>query len=192
MISTLVLLERIQLGDSDAMEAFFLRYLPRIQQMIEVHHGFRLPQNRDDMIQETAIRVFRKIRQFEIMTLPAFRGWLFQLVDTAVKDHLRRERAWLGPKAWMRHASCLDHDVLVAATSGDDDPLEQAAGRELCRELYDAILELPEEFREMIILRYFQGMSSTEIGKRLNLRPPTVRTILARIRAELYRRLPRC
>lgn len=69
------------------------------------------------------------------------------------------------------------------------DPAEAAEHLEQRRRLAEQLLALPEDLRYLLVLRYENNLDSSEIGRRLNLSPSTVRSSLARARQALRQRL---
>ncbi len=69
------------------------------------------------------------------------------------------------------------------------DPAAAAEHLEQRRRLAEQLLALPEDLRYLLVLRYEHNLDSSEIGRRLNLSPSTVRSSLARARQSLRGRL---
>lgn len=117
--------------------------------------------------------------------------WL-QALRTAPREVLRSARAWLGTLMRRRaqnhqRSERSRGDRLSRITNAKEQP---SAGlllerEEIRRELVDAVLELPEQAREVLVLRYFEELSPSLIAQRLNLSPSTVRSRLQRASAEL-------
>ena len=57
------------------------------------------------------------------------------------------------------------------------------------REVLEAVLSLPQKYREAVILHYYQGFSQEEIARALSVPPATVRSRLARARKKLEKAL---
>ena len=101
----------------------------------------------------------------------------------------------------VRNASlnCLKHRAAEAnalssleAESADDDDLDEKVMREeLYRLLYEAIDELPERCREIVVLHYYQQLSIAEIARMLNVSASTVSTQLSRGKKKLRAALER-
>jgi RNA polymerase sigma-70 factor (ECF subfamily) len=129
-----------------------------------------------DVTQEAFIRAWRKIRTLDA---PArFSGWLAEIVRNAATDHQRRNgRRKLHP---------LEELELEETRPSPADALDE---RETDQRLGEAIEALDELSRTAVVLRYYQGLSSRQIGELLNLTPAAVDMRLSRARAEIRRRL---
>ena len=86
-----------------------------------------------------------------------------------------RNRAVNEARAARRRAS---REAASAPPEAPASPEELALRRELQRLLAEEIARLAEPYREIVMLRYFDGLSSSEIGARARLPAATVRTRL--------------
>ena len=113
--------------------------------------------------------------------LPNFRGesrfstWLYQLTTHAAIDLMRREK---------RQAAAEDIDEITAADDGPS-PQQQVERAETQREIRSALMQLPEEYRQVLLLRFMQELSYEEIGRALKLPVGTVKSRLNRAKAQL-------
>ena len=104
-----------------------------------------------------------------------FRAWLFRVAHNSVVNHRRtrsRRRTEPLPPDLERHAPDADPAGLVARA--DDLRLVLAAMR-----------ELPDERRQVILLRFVDGLSAREIGTVLDRSEGAVRVLLHRALREL-------
>lgn len=114
--------------------------------------------------------------------LPSFRGdaafstWLYRLASNACIDVLRRRRESLS----------LD-DADLALNPADPSPTpEQAAERAETRALVrEGLAQLPEDYRQALVLRELQGMSYAEIADSLGVELGTVKSRISRARGLL-------
>lgn len=97
-------------------------------------------------------------------------------------------------KAWMIRVtmnSCRDH--LRYLLRHRQTPLEAiaecAAAESENREVLEAVLSLPEKYRSVIYLHYYEGYTACRIGEILNKRENTVYSLLSRGRELLRKRL---
>ena len=113
------------------------------------------------------------------------------LQDTMVK-YLQTAPELNGPeheKAWLlRVAANLSKNRIEYNALRDSDELSERIaeeGREDLSFVWDAVKELPVQFREVIHLHYYEGYSTEEIAKILGRNPSTVRSDLRRGREKL-------
>jgi len=146
----------------------------------------------EDVVQEAYVRAFRG--------LAGFRGdaglstWLTRIALNEALGRLRRRRHTVGLETIEGAQRGEGARILMFPTAqAGGDPEGAAARREIRRLLEDAIDELPEGFRLVLIARDVDGLSVEEAAQLLGIRPETVRTRLHRarrlLRAALDQRL---
>jgi RNA polymerase sigma-70 factor (ECF subfamily) len=140
----------------------------------------------EDAVQEAYVRAFQG--------LAGFRGeaglstWLTRIVLNEALGRLRRRRATVGPEAVevAQQGGGGGARILMFPTAQmGGDPEGAAARREVRRLLEEAIDELPEAFRIVLVMRDVDGTSVEETAEVLGLRSETVRTRLHRARGRL-------
>lgn len=130
----------------------------------------------DDIIQEAMLRAFRS---FDGFRGEAVKPWLLAIVRNCHLDALRQKK---------RHAAApLDEIGEIAAP--DPTPENAAMDKGTGRALEKAIAALPEEFREVILLREMEDMSYRDIAAVTATPIGTVMSRLARGRALLKAQL---
>ena len=163
--------KRLARGDEQALVAIYDRYQGRI-------YRFAMQMTADplmaqDVTQEVFLALLRKPDAFqpERGTLASF---LFGVARNHVRNRLRHERRYVE----------LDPAETDGFTAGREDTAELSSG-----EIRQAVLALPGEYREVIVLCEFQGMSYAEAAVALETPIGTVRSRLHRARALLGRKL---
>jgi RNA polymerase sigma-70 factor (ECF subfamily) len=176
------LIRRVLAGEEDLFAALVLRYQARIHS-----HVARMVGNREDALdltQEIFLKVFQALDRFN----PEFKfsTWLFRIAGNAAIDQLRKKRPRTVPLE-IRNA-----DGIVSSPeykSAEPDPLGRLRNVERGDAIQQAISELPAEFRELIALRHFGGLSYEEIAQVKGMPLGTVKNKLFRARAVLKERL---
>jgi RNA polymerase sigma-70 factor (ECF subfamily) len=146
----------------------------------------------EDVVQEAYVRAFQG--------LAGFRGdaslstWLTRIALNEALGRLRRRRTTVDLAAVEVAQEGGGARILMFPTAqAGGDPEGAAARREIRRLLEEAIDELPEAFRLVLVARDVDGMSVEETAQILGVRPETVRTRLHRarrlLRAALDQRL---
>jgi RNA polymerase sigma-70 factor (ECF subfamily) len=136
----------------------------------------------DDLLQDVASTLLRKIGQ--VRDPAAFAPWLKMVATNAARAASRdlSQRRKVSPIA--RIGGGEDHlETLVGASTA-----ESAADRERLehgRRLLELSADLPEGYREPLLLRCVQGMSYTQIAQVLELPETTIETRIARGRRML-------
>jgi RNA polymerase sigma-70 factor (ECF subfamily) len=138
----------------------------------------RREQDAEDVVQEACLRAFNAFDQFQGGEA---RSWLLSIVRNASYTWLSRNRQRAGVASFDEAL----HDV----ASDEFNPqivLQQRGDREAVKK---AIEELPVEFREVLILREFEGLSYQQIAAISDVPVGTVMSRLARARQRLERAL---
>ena len=87
------LVERAREGSEDAFRHLFEKYRPRLAVLI--HYRLRPGSaDVDDVLQETLLRAFRDINQFEYRSPGSFMGWLSRIADHAIADRTQSVRSY--------------------------------------------------------------------------------------------------
>lgn len=133
-----------------------------------VRYCHRLTGDRDtaeDTAQEAMVRLFAHGVEGPP---PALRAWLFKTATHLVRDRYRVEE--------NRRRLLQENPFTPSAVEGPERLLERKADREQARQALD---ELPERDREMLLMRY-EGFSYKEIADVVNVAATSVGTLLAR------------
>lgn len=125
-----------------------------------------------DVVQEVLIRAMREPRLFE----PEFRmqAWLFRVTRNLCFNLVRDRRRRDGLLASVPHASV-----------SEADPVARVLGGERAREVLDALDQLSDDHRRILLLRYYDDLSYIEIARALSLKLGTVMSRLSRARDRL-------
>ncbi len=138
--------------------------------------AYRLSGNQhdaEDLTQETFIRVFRSVRDYQPGT---FEGWLHRITTNLFLDMVRR-RARIRMEALPE-----DYDRVPADQPTPEQIYHDAR---LGPDLQAALDSLPPEFRAAVVLCDIEGLSYEEIGATLGVKLGTVRSRIHRGRQAL-------
>jgi RNA polymerase sigma-70 factor (ECF subfamily) len=139
----------------------------------------RNDQDAQDVTQEACLRAFRFFDGYQGGNM---RAWLLTIVRNTCYTWLHQNRA-------PGSSEVFDEEIHSAEFSGSADPEIQvlaSADRETVRR---ALEELPDIFREVLILREIEGMSYKEIAEVASVSLGTVMSRLARARTRLRQEL---
>ena len=190
---TLSLIDAAKRGDRRSVEDLFTRYLPQVRRIVSLRLGWRLSQafEVDDIVQDVLLKTFASLDRFEPRSEAAFRNWLSCSVECQLRDNARRLQTL--KRAEGRVLRFGDCDARVAGLSrvegNERTPSQLLADKEQGAELERALLRLPEQTRELLVLRYLCGFSYEDIAHRLRLREAAARKACSRavrkLRSEL-------
>lgn len=122
----------------------------------------------EDVVQETLMRAWRSLDS--LTDDGAAKAWLLTIA--------RREHARLYER---KRLETVDVDTLAAA----EDPALGRVDHDDRDDVRAALLKLPDEYREPLVLQVLMGYSAAEIGTQLGLTPGAVLTRLCRARQKL-------
>jgi len=144
------LMVRVQHGDGRALEALVGRYDRRLLGFL----GRRGAAGRaDDLFQETWLRVVRGAGGFDPSR--RFSTWLFQIANNLCRDVARRHAV---------ETRALEGARAPAAVHGGAAAAPGALAIDLRLDVRRRLDALPDRLREVLVLRYFEGLSEGEIA----------------------------
>ena len=126
-----------------------------------------------DVTQEVFLHAYRNLRT--LRRWESFASWLYRIASRRCK-------------LWIRTASRrVDRDFIQDQDPKEMDAPSLASYREsqLDESVREALSALPEIHREVLVLRYFGGMTSVEIAKAIGVSPGAIRMRLTRAREQL-------
>jgi RNA polymerase sigma-70 factor (ECF subfamily) len=171
------LIQRILAGESQLYEVIIRRYN---QRLYRVTRSMLLdPDESEDVIQETYVRAFEHLGQFEGRAL--FSTWLTKI---AVYEALNRMKE-------RRRRRALDSTLEQGFEQRDvmPNPEQERLAAETRAIIEDAIDRLPASYRSVFVMRWLEDMSTSETAQCLDLSEENVKTRLLRARQMLRRSL---
>ena len=178
------LVQRVQAGDSTAFRALYDKYHRRA---FAVAMG--VVKNEDDAldaVQNAFVKVHKNIHKFQGSS--SFYNWLYRIVMNVSIDHIRRtsRRKTLDfDERALHEESGIAGDGALLPRVTDANPGKAALRRELGSAIQDALAELPEHHRAVIVLREIEGMSYEEMAKALEVPKGTIMSRLFHARKKM-------
>ncbi|HEY7410611.1 MAG TPA: sigma-70 family RNA polymerase sigma factor [Vicinamibacteria bacterium] len=164
------LVAAFQAGDRDAFDELVARWDGKISGAIQRVVGSG--EDVRDVSQEVFLKAYRALGGFKQEA--RFSSWLYQIALNACRDRLRRRRR--RPQVPLDEAE----EAVASATAASPDPLDAVLARDLRQAVAEAVAALPEEQREVIVLKEYQGLTFVEVAEALELPLSTVKTRLYR------------
>jgi RNA polymerase sigma-70 factor (ECF subfamily) len=168
------LLQRARAGEIPALGRLLELYRTYLIVLARVQIGRRLQGKVDasDVVQEAFLGASRDFPQFRGTTEPEFLGWLRGILASLLANLVRHYQGTKRRDVRLERQLVLELDQssqaldrgLVAPQSS---PSEQASRREQSVLLAEALGQLPEEWRELLILRHLEGLTFPEVAQRL-------------------------
>lgn len=184
------LIEAAKRGDQVSLERLLLTAYPRILRHVQVKQPAVLKGKvgPDDLVQQAFTQAFLKIQTFEGDNELSFMKWLRVIADRQLQDSVkaltRKKRGGNRRQVTAGETdSCLQ---LLDILAGDQSTASrQLSRKESSQALHVCIAELPEDYRQVILLRYFEGLPLAEVAKELGRSEGAIRGLLDRARAKL-------
>jgi len=153
-------MRRVQSGETPAFTELFNRYRSRLYAFLARRVGDAVA---DDLFQETWLRVVRARESFDPSR--RFSTWLFQIANNLCRDSGRR-----------RAAKGRAEDAVHEAGRGD--PRLRTPAPELRLDVERRLAGLPERLQEVLVLRYYEQMTESEIAEVVGIPAGTVKSRL--------------
>ena len=138
---------RAKAGDREGLHFLYVRYaddvLRYVASFVHDHH------EAEDITQNVFAKMMVAIQKYEQQAVP-FTAWIMRVARNASLDYLRARRA------------IPTEEVRIADNGNAQTSLEKG------RDLREALEELPEDQREVLVLRHLVGLSPLEIAGTLN------------------------
>jgi len=180
--SDLQLITRALQGDSRAFDGLVLRYQDRLVHSLE--HGLCGREEAMDAAQSAFLQAWKRLNTFRGES--GFYAWLYRIARNAAITR-RRRTPTSGSLEQLQENNGFE-PVDRQPYSAPDDPLQRS---EEIQRVRRALQQLPEEFRQPLVLREIDGLSYEEIGNILDIPLGTVRSRIFRARQELFEKLDR-
>src|SRR5271155_2428548 len=168
-----------QNGTETAFEELVRRHQQRVFAL--VGGILRHPQDVEDVAQQVFLKAYLGIKRFDQRA--AFSTWLYKIAVNECWDYLRKKK--VRPLVYEADLSEEQVSRLDGVVSADQPPAS-ASDRAGARELLERMMEkLPEQDRELLVLKEVEGFSVQELAEILDLNVNTVKVRLFRARARL-------
>lgn len=168
------LLQAILAGERDALNRLLEqnRDAVRAAVTLRMDNHLRARLDESDIVQEASLIVAQRIADFLERRPMTFRLWFretaLECLLQARRRHLVADRRAVG-----REIAIDDHSAIVLAERllGQPTPSNAALAQERAEQVRQAVDELPDVDREIILLRSFEGLSNAETATVLEIHP---------------------
>lgn len=174
------LVRRARSRDQEAFSELYTLYFDRIYRYVRLKVGSTTES--EDITSGVFLSAWRTIHQFAPQRESSFAAWLFRLAHNAVIDRYRRARDILSLDSTDKQP------VIHAVQPGPEDQVEHQFDID---ELYTALQSLTPEQREVVLLRFVEGLSAREVGDIMGKQEGAVRGMQFRAIESLRRALAR-
>ena len=172
------LLDRARHGSKSSLGALLQQYRNYLVVLASMQIERRLQPrvSPSDVVQETMLRAHKNFAQFRGTTEPELLAWLRQILVNnlakfveqhmlAARRDVRREISMERIGAALEHSTIQLAALVPAATKSPSMAVQQ---REEAVVLADRLAQLPEDYREVLVLRNLKGLAFEEVARRID------------------------
>lgn len=188
------LLTIAQQGDTSALGRLLELYRNYLSLLARVQLGRRVQGKLDpsDVVQETFMEAHRDFHQFRGTTEAELVSWLRQMLATNLANQLRRYAGTRRRDIRLERELANDMDQSSRAldralAAKHSSPSQRAARREQAVLLADVLKRLPDDYREVIILRHLEGLRFAQVADRMGRSVDSVEKLWTRALGRLRR-----
>lgn len=167
-------------GDGEALAALVERYQNDVFRFCL--HYLKNVESAREMAQETFLRIFAARSRFEVDR--KFKPWMLCIARNLCLNELKRRKT-VHMETLEAYASTAREGSGEVLQTPADGPYELLLAKERYRALLEMLDTLPDEAREMVVLRYFHKLSARDIAETVGSTEGAVRTRLHRILKQL-------
>jgi len=162
-------------GNEDAVTVLIERHRKRIYDYIRMM--VKDADLADDLFQETFIKVLKSLREERYTDNGKFVAWVMRIAHNQIIDHFRRQKQ-------QNNVSNEDvgYDLLNNKKFSDKTIEEHMVSDQISSDIRRLVDFLPEEQREVVMLRHYSDLSFKEIAEQTGV---SINTALGRMRYAL-------
>ena len=175
MLSDQALLEQYQQGNREAVSQLLERHTRRLRDYVRMM--VKDDDVAEDLIQEVLIKVVKVIDEGRYTDKGRFLPWLLRIAHNKVLDYFRAKK-----QVKTVSESSAGFDILGSKNFAEPSIEEQIISEQCAEEIRALVDELPEEQREVVRMRYYDGLSFKEIAEQTGV---SINTALGRMRYAL-------
>jgi len=162
-------------GDERSIEFLILRHKSKVYSYISLY--IRSRDLADDIFQDTFMKVVQSIRAGRYQDDGKFISWVMRIAHNLIIDHFRHEK-----QMGIVLTDDYEADLFNSRRLSEDNVEDVMVRRQVLRDVRHLISELPEDQREVVIMRHYAGMSFKEIAEMTGV---SINTALGRMRYAL-------
>ncbi|MBR5807176.1 MAG: RNA polymerase sigma factor [Alistipes sp.] len=175
MLSDQELLDMYQQGDREAVSQLLERHARRVRDYVRML--VKDSDVADDLTQEVLIKVVKVLDEGRYTDKGRFLPWVLRIAHNRVLDYFRAQK-----QVKTVSESSTGFDILGNKNLAEPSIEDQLVSEQQAEEVRALIELLPEEQREVVKMRYYEGLSFKEIAEHTGV---SINTALGRMRYAL-------
>ncbi|MCC9606547.1 sigma-70 family RNA polymerase sigma factor [Blastopirellula sp. JC732] len=165
-------------GDSDARDKLLERHRDSLRRMVEMRLDRKIRRRVDasDVVQDVLVEANRRLADYMANPVMPFHLWLRHLAQDRIIDAHRRHRGSQKRSVDLEQniATPVNVDqssinIIAQICDGEMTPAAAATMSELQARFEQAIAQLDEQDREVVVMRHFEQLSNQEVAAALGL-----------------------
>lgn len=156
------------MNSSKDFEEIYLQYSDKIFRFLYLHT--KDPYLSEDITSEVFVRAWKNWKKFKPDYVSA---WLYKIANNILIDYWRSKKS----ASWRKEVSLEEIIGAGAEPSYDKDFIEEIQKNEDIKGLKSAVDLLPENLKNVVILRFIEGMSAKEASEILKISEVNVRVL---------------
>lgn len=180
------MLQAVLAGDGTAYQGLVEKYQNRVYAM--VYGMVRNTEDARDLTQEAFVKAFRNLKSFRLES--SFYTWLYRIAMNLAIDHTRKQKR-RETKEFDEEIGTRDGDGGISDLHRSQSPRKALERKQLMSAINEALQKLPDEQRQIVVLREVQGLSYREISEVMDIPEGTVMSRLYYARKKLQKLLER-
>ncbi|MBM3419574.1 MAG: sigma-70 family RNA polymerase sigma factor [Bacteroidetes bacterium] len=169
------LIKRFIGGDQSSIEKLIRTHKSKVYGYISMY--IRDQALAEDIFQDTFLKVIQSLKSGRYEDNGRFISWVMRIAHNLIIDHFRREK-----QMNVISNDNYECDIFNSKRFADDTVEDVMVKRQVVRDIRRLIQMLPEDQREVVILRHYTGLSFKEIADITNV---SINTALGRMRYAL-------
>lgn len=167
-------------GDEKAYSELTQKYQKPLY--FHVRKMIRNPDFAEDLVQDIFLKAFKSLKNYK--NDYAFSTWLYRIATNHTIDYLRKKKI----ETLSIHADDSDDTYATIQLADEDSFTDEPMIRlERKNKVHEAIDQLPEKYREVILKRHIEEKSYQEIAEEMDIPLGTVKAHIFRARELLYK-----
>jgi RNA polymerase sigma-70 factor (ECF subfamily) len=163
-------------GNNDAFNVLLFRYKNKVYSYI--YFIVRNKEITEDIFQDTFIRVINTVKQGRYVDTGKFVAWVNRIAHNLIIDYFRHEKN----ENAISNDDCQDFDLFNNSKLSDQTIEDQLVTDQVYHDVQRLVSVLPQNQREVIQMRYYEGLSFKDIADKTNV---SINTALGRMRYAL-------
>lgn len=166
-------------GNETALETLILRHKRRLFSYI-----MTIANDRDlaeDVFQETFFKVINTLRKGQYNEEGKFLPWVERIAHNLLIDHFRKDNR-MPTVSGGSNEDGEEFDIFDLISNGELNAEQEISKRQLNKDIRKMVVKLPEDQREVLMMRHYYDMSFKEIADSTNV---SINTALGRMRYAL-------